>query len=90
MRRSRQTDARAVPPAVDGDFDFAGENVAQRQDDGRAVVAPHGAVAVFAGEVDSQVEFVDVVAGAGAEEGFDQVSELGGGVGDFAAVVVVC
>lgn len=76
-----------MPPAVDRDADVAREDVAQRHDDRRAVVAPHRAVAVVAGEVDAQLELGDRVPRGRAEEGFDQVRELAGGVWDGFGVV---
>jgi len=81
--------SRAIPAAVHGDTDVADVDVAQRHDDGRAVVAPDCAIAVVAGVVDSQFQLVDFVAAGRAEESFDHVCELGGRIWDDAAVVVV-
>lgn len=81
--------ACAKSATVDGHADVAGVDVAQRHDDGRAVVAPDGAVAVVAWVVDAQLQFVDRVPCCGPEERFYHVAELRGRVRDNAVVVVV-
>ena len=80
LRPSRQPKARSETTPQDLHIDLAAADTAQNVRDGTVVVAPDGAVRVFAWEEDAGCEFCEG-RGVFGEEGRDEVCKGGGGFG---------